>query len=142
AGIVGGMAMGEMAAGGQIQTHEGVARRKQGIEDFLIGVGARMGLHIGVGRAEQLAGAVDGDLLDDIDIFAAAVIALAGIALGILVGQDRALRFQHRLGNDVLGRDQLDLVALAVQLVLNRIEDVGIGGFQPLGEKAGMGRDG
>jgi hypothetical protein len=47
-----------------------------------------MRLHIGVSCAEKLAGAVDGDLLDDIDIFAAAVIPLTRIAFGIfgLVG--------------------------------------------------------
>ena len=48
----------------------------------------------------------------DVDIFAAAVIAPAGIALGIFVGQHRALRLQHRLRDDVLRGDQLDLFLL------------------------------
>ncbi len=130
AGIVGGMAVGEMTARRQVQAHEGVARRQQGIEHRLIGIGARMGLDIGEGRAEQLPGPVDRQLLGDIDIFAAAVIALAGIAFGIFVGQHRTLGFQDGLGDDVLAGNQLDLVALAVEFVLDAVEDFGIGGLQ------------
>ena len=36
--------------------------------------------------------------LGDVDILAAAVVAAAGIALGIFVGQHRALRVQHGAG--------------------------------------------
>jgi hypothetical protein len=46
--------------------------------------------------AEQLLGALDGQRLGDVDELAAAVVAAARIALGILVGQHRALRLQHR----------------------------------------------
>jgi hypothetical protein len=46
-----------------------------------------MRLHIGVVRAEQLLRAVDGKLLRDVDEFAAAVVALPGIAFRVLVGQ-------------------------------------------------------
>ena len=52
----------------------------------------------------------------DIHVLAAAVIAFAGQAFGIFVGQNRSLRFQYRPGNDVLGGDQLDLIALAPKL--------------------------
>ena len=135
AGIVGGMAVGEMAAGGQVQTHEGVARRKQGIKRRLIGIGAGVRLDIGESGAEQLPRAIDGQLFRHVDIFAAAIVALARIAFGIFVGQHRALGLQHGARDDVLGGDQLDLVALAVQLVLDAAENLRIGGFQPLGEK-------
>ena len=49
-------------------------------------------------------------------ILAAAVIAPARIALGIFVGEHRALRLEHGARDDVLRRDQLDLVLLALQL--------------------------
>jgi hypothetical protein len=43
-------------------------------------------------RAEQLLAAVDRQLLGDVDVFAAAVVALARIAFGVLVGELAALR--------------------------------------------------
>ena len=70
-------------------------------------------------------------VLGDVDELAAAVIALARQALGVLVGEHRALRFQHRARDDVLRRDQLDLVALAAELLADRLGDLGIG----LGER-------
>ena len=136
--IVGRVAMGEMAARRQIEPHERVAGLQQRIEHRLVGIGARMRLHVGEAAIKQLAGAFDGELLGDVDIFAAAVIALAGIAFGILVGQDRPLGFQHRLGDDVLGGDQFDLVTLAVQFVLDAGENGRIGALQIAGEKAGV----
>jgi hypothetical protein len=81
-------------------------------------------LDIGEAAAEQRLGALDRQLLGDVDELAAAVVAAAGIALGIFVGQDRALRLQHGAGDDVLGGDQLDLVALATSSL-------------PMAEKAG-----
>src|SRR3546814_11399565 len=70
---------------------------------------------IGEARAEQLAGAIDRELLGYVDMFAAAIITLAGIAFGIFVGEDRALGLQHRRGDDVLRRDQFKLVPLAIE---------------------------
>ncbi|MNR44209.1 hypothetical protein D3C85_1629200 [compost metagenome] len=67
-----------------------------------------------------MLGAVDGQLLGDIDVLAAAVVALAGIALGVLVGQLAALRLHHARAGVVLGGDQLDVVFLALRLGLHR----------------------
>ena len=55
--------------------------------DRLVGLRAGVRLHVGVFGAEQLLGAVDGELLGDVDVLAAAVVALAGIAFGVLVGE-------------------------------------------------------
>ena len=38
--------------------------------------------------AKELLGTVSCQVLDDVGIFAAAVITLSGIALGILIGED------------------------------------------------------
>jgi hypothetical protein len=59
-------------------------------------------------------------------IFAAAIVTLARIALGILVGEERALCLQHSPRDDVLGRDQLDLVALAAMFLADPFGDGGI----------------
>ena len=93
-------AVAEMAAGGEIEPHEGVAGRHQREEHFRIGRGAGMRLHIGKFAAEQLCYPLDGQVLGDIDELAAAVIALARQAFGIFVGEHGALRFQNGARND------------------------------------------
>ena len=72
--------------------------------DGHVGLCAGVGLHVGVLGAKQLAGAVDGDLLHLVHILAAAVVAVAGVALGILVGQHAAHGCHHGGGNNVLAR--------------------------------------
>ncbi len=119
-------AVGEMAAGGEIEPHEGVARLHQREEHRGIGGGAGMRLHIGELAAEQLGHPLDRQPLGDVDELAAAVIALARQAFGIFVGENRALRLQHRARDDVLRGDQLDLVALAAEFELDRLGDLGI----------------
>jgi len=42
---------------------------------------------------------------------------------GVFVGHHAAGRFENRLRGEVFGRDQFELVALAAQLVLNRLRD-------------------
>ena len=64
-------------------------------EHRLVGLRAGVGLHVGVLGAEQLLHAVDGQLLGDVDELAAAVVALARVALGVLVGELGALRRHH-----------------------------------------------
>ncbi len=140
AGHVDRRAVGEMSAGGEIEAHEGIAGLQQRQKHRLVHLAAGIRLHIGKARAEQLLGALDRQRFDDVDPFAAAVIAVARIAFGIFVGQHRALRFQYRAADDVFRRDQLDLVALAAEFAANGGGDVGIGLGQPCGkERVGGG---
>ena len=87
---------------------DGVARLQQREVDGHVGLRAGVRLHVGVLGAEELLGAVDGQRLGDVDELAAAVVALAGVALGVLVGQHRAGRLQHGLADEVLRGDQLE----------------------------------
>ena len=119
--------MGEVAAFGEAHAHDGVAGLQEGHEHRLVGLRAGVGLHVGGLGAEQRLDAVDRQLLDDVDVFAAAVVALAGIALGVLVGELRALRLHHRRAGVVFRRDQLDVVLLALVFFLDRGPQVGIG---------------
>ena len=75
-----------------------------------------MRLDVGVLGAEERLGALEGELLDDVDVLAAAVVALARVALGVLVGEPGALGFHHRGEGEVLAGDQLDLPRLPVAL--------------------------
>ena len=54
-----------------------------------------MGLYVGGFCTEQLFDAVNRQLFNDIDILAAAVIAAAGIAFGVFVGELGACGLQH-----------------------------------------------
>ena len=122
----------QMAAGGERHAEHRVAGLQQRQKHRLIGRRAGMRLHIGEAAPEQARRALDRQPLGDIDELAAAVIAPPGIALGILVRQDRALRFEHRPRHDVLAGDQLDLRLLAAQLAIDRRGDLRVGGGQGL----------
>ena len=126
AGDVDRAAVGQVAAVGEVHAHEGVAGLEHSLERGQVGGSAGVGLDVGMLSAEQLAGALTGDLFGLVDAVAAAVVALAGIALGVLVGQARAHSHHDSRGDDVFGGDQLDVALLAVILLLNSGADFGV----------------
>ena len=134
--------MGQVPAGREVEAHEGVARLQQREEHRLVGLGAGMRLHVGEAAAEQLLRALDGQGLGHVHELAAAVVAAAGIALGVLVGQHRALRFQHGAGDDVLRGDQLDAVLLAAELAADRGGELRVGSRRAEALKKRAGLDG
>ena len=113
---------------------ERVAGLEQRHVDGVVGLGAGVRLDVGVLGAEQLLGAVDRQLLGDVDLLAAAVVAAARVALGVLVGQHRADRVEHRLGHEVLRGDHLQGPLLAAQLAVEHGGDLGI----DLGQGCGL----
>ena len=129
-------AVGQVAAGGEAEAHDRVAGLQQRHHHRAIGLCAGMRLDVGETAAEQLLGALDRQRLDRVGRRAALVIAAAGIAFGIFVGQHRALRLEHRLADDILRRDQLDLGLLAAQLVADPVLDRGVGFAEAAGEEA------
>src|SRR3569623_36458 len=78
------------------------------------------------------------EVLGNVDPLTTAVIARARIALCVLVGHHRTLRFQHGTADDVLGGDQLDLMALTAELALDGGRDFRIS--PPIGLLAGSVR--
>ena len=110
----------QMAAGRQVQRQHLVARLQKQEEHRQIGLAAGMRLHIGVAAIEQLFGALDGGIFHHIDKTPAAVKAVAGVAFQRLVCHFVAQRVQHCPADDVLRRDQLDLVLLARFLASQR----------------------
>ena len=120
-------AVGEVAALVEPHPHHPVARLQHRHERGLVGVRARVRLHVGVLGAEQLAGAVAGELLGLVDDGVAAVVALGRVALGVLVGEDGTLRLEHRRRREVLRRDELDRGVLALDLAADDVGDLGVG---------------
>ena len=76
-----------------------------------------MRLNVGVLRAEELAGALDGERFGLIDKVAAVVITLAGVALGILVREDRTHRLEDGVAGIVFRSDQLQAFLLPALFV-------------------------
>src|SRR4029450_10922473 len=85
-----------------------------------------MRLHVRVLGTEELLGPVDRKLLDLVDHLAASVVALAGGAPRTLVGPPAADRLEAARPGEVLRRDQLDLIALALELAAEQLGDLGI----------------
>ena len=110
----------EVAAVGEREAHDRVPGLQQRVVDRRVRLRARVRLDVGVLGAEELLRAVDRQLLGHVDPLAAAVVAPAGVALGVLVGQHRALAFEHRRRNEVLGGDHLERRLLALELPAQR----------------------
>ena len=133
-------AVGEVAAVRQGQAQNRVARGQQRGHRRGVGLCAGMWLHVGVRRPEETGEPVDGQLLDDVDVLAAAVVAATRIALGVLVGQHRALCLHHRERREVLARDHLQRALLAEQLGCDRAVHLGIEVGQRLAQNRVGGR--
>ncbi len=122
----------EMAAVREREAHDPVARVEQRVEDLRVGGRPGVRLDVRVLGAEQLLGAVDRELLDDVHVLAAAVVAPPGVALGVLVRQHAALALQDRLRDEVLGGDHLQRALLAIELEADGLGDLRV----DLGERA------
>ena len=71
-----------------------------------------MRLHVCKFRAEELLRAFDGQRLQLVDIVTAAVVAPAGITLGVFIGKHRAHRRDHSRRGDVFRCDQFNVLLL------------------------------
>src|SRR5690606_41481439 len=71
-----------------------------------------------------------------VHVLAAAIVALAGIALGVLVGQHRTLRLEHGARDDVFGSDKFDLALLASEFEADSLGDLRIGFGDAIAEEA------
>jgi hypothetical protein len=116
----------QVPAVGEVQTHDGVVLARDGVQDRGVGAGTRVRLDVRVLGAEQLLQPVDRDLLDLVDDLAPAVVALARVALGVLVGEDAALRLQRGDRREVLRRDHLERRLLTGELGVEETRDVGV----------------
>ena len=129
-----------MAAGGEVEAHEGVAGLQQRQKHRLVHLAAGVRLHVGKAGAEQFFGALDRQRLGDVDPFAAAIVPRTRIPFRVLVRHHRTLRFQHRPADDVFRRNQLDLMPLAAEFALDRSSDFRVGlGERGREERVGRG---
>ena len=111
---------------GQAHAHDGVARLQEAEEDGLVRLRAGARLHVGVLGAEQLLHPIERQPLDGVDLLAPAVVALARVPLGVLVRELGPLGRHHRRRGVVFGRDELDVLFLALVLALDGRPDLGV----------------
>ena len=102
---------------GEVHAQEGVARRHGRQHDRAVSLCPGVGLHVDVFGAVERLGAFDRQLLGNVDVLATPVVAAAGVAFGVFVGQDRTLCLKHGTGDDVFRRNQLDLGLLTRHLL-------------------------
>ncbi len=124
----------EVATVVELQAHDLVAGVQQRHVDRVVGLSPRVGLDVRVLRAEERLRPVDRELLAHVDLLAAAVVATTRVPLGVLVGEHRARRVEHRLRDEVLGRDHLERALLARELPIQHLRDLGV----DLGERRGL----
>ena len=110
----------------QVHTQNGVARLQQRSVDREVSLRTRVRLDVGVVCAKQFFRAVNRQLLNDIHIFATAVVALARISFSIFVGQLRPLRLHHARAGVVFGGDQFDVLFLTYFFLLHSLPQFGI----------------
>src|SRR5215211_629574 len=109
----------------EVHREDLLARFEQGRVRRLVGLAPRVRLHVDVLGREELLRPVYGELFDYVHELAAAVVPLARVALGVLVGHHRALGRQHRRGGEVLAGYQLDGRPLAFELPVERLLNLG-----------------
>ena len=84
--------MGQVTAFGQAHAHDGVTWLQERQKHCLVGGCPAMRLHVGGIGTKNLLYPVNGQLLGNINKLAAAVIAFAGVAFGVFVGELSSLR--------------------------------------------------
>ena len=99
------------------------------------------GCTLACGGVEQRLGPLARDVLDLVDDLVAAVVALAGVALAVLVGEDRAGGAQHGRRGEVLAGDQLEGGVLALDLAVDERQDLVVGVARPQSSGGLLGLD-
>ena len=124
--IVHGAAVGQVAAVVQVHSHDGVSHVAQGLVHCVVGRSAAVGLDVCMVRAEEGLGPVPGNVLHHVHTFTATIVALAGIALGILIGEHGRSSRQNGRADKVLRGNQLNISPLTVVLRLHGVAHLGI----------------
>ena len=119
--------MREVATVREVEAQNRVARLQHRGVCLHVGLRSGMGLDVRMLGAKQLLGAVARQVFDHVGILAAAVVALAGISLGVLVREHRSRGFEHGFADEVFRGNQLEALVLAAGFVVNGGGDLWIG---------------
>ena len=117
-------AVSEVATMREGETEESISHVRHCHESRRIRLRTRVRLDVDIVRADKnFLRARNRKGLRNIDELASTVVAATRVALGVLVGQDRSLRFKNRARNKVLRGDHFQRALLAFQfLIQNRLD--------------------
>ncbi|KAI0558340.1 serine hydroxymethyltransferase cytosolic (glycine hydroxymethyltransferase) [Gracilaria domingensis] len=119
-----------MTARRQVKPHDTIVRIQHGGVERKVGGGARVRLHVDAPRRGVQAKALERALLDEtlnvIDHLISSIVARAGEALRVLVGEGRAQNLHDGAGREVLAGDELDSLILALLLATKKGVQFGI----------------
>ncbi len=122
--------MSKMPAVRQCHAQHRVARLQHRHIDSHVRGRARVSLYVGMLCAKELLRAIDRQLLNFVGIFTAAVVAFAGIALGVFVRKDGAHGFEHRFGNKIFGGNKLQAGGLPLRFISQQFGDLRVDGIK------------
>lgn len=112
----------KMATVGEVKTHETTVRRHDSLVDLEVGGRSRKALDVDTPllrvEVEGLEGTTLAEKLDLIDVLVATIVTSTGVTLRVLVGHGRTKGVEDGTGGDVLGGDEDDGLALALDLIL------------------------
>ena len=108
-----------MAAVSQVHAEHRVAGLDKRKINRHVGLRARVRLYVGVLRAEELFRPLNGQIFHLVHALAAAIVALAGITLGVFIGENRSHGRHDSRRDQILRGDQFNISSLAGQLFLH-----------------------
>lgn len=107
---------------GQVKTHETLTRAHQSLVDLQVGRRTTQTLNVdtplSLVQTESGEGAVLASDLNGIDVLVATVVTGTWVTLGVLVGHGSTKSLENGTGGEVLGGDQDNGLALALDLTL------------------------
>ena len=117
-------AVGQVPAVGQVKAQHDVARIKDREVHGRIGLGPGVWLDVDVLGPEEFLGSIAGEVFDNVNVFAPAIVAVSGVAFGILIGQHAAHALHDGGAGVVLAGDHFQTVALAMDFAGDGHPDV------------------
>ena len=117
-------AVGQVPAVGQVEAQHDIARVEDGEVDGRIGLGPGVRLDVGVVGPEDFLGPIAGEVFDHVDEFAPAIVAAAGVAFGVFIGQHAAHALHDGGAGVVFAGDHFQAVALALDFAGDGCPDV------------------
>ena len=122
-----GRSVGQVSAVGKIHGQDRIAGLQQPQIHGLVHGRTGQRLHIGMLRTKHLTGPLARQVLQNVRIILSAVIAAAGVAFGILVGEHGPQCGEHLRIGVILRRNQLDAGGLTLFFSLDEFVYAGIG---------------
>ena len=116
-----------MTAMSKAHTEHGIAHVKKREKSSEVSVRATMRLNVCVFAPEEFFRTLDSEVLHLVHVRAPAVVTLAGIAFGVLIGELTALGRHHGRRSIVFACNHFDVLFLTLHFVFDVLPDFGVG---------------